>query len=671
LNGPALGILALAILCSAILPASAQTDGDPVRNALVVIADRDSEELHRLLDAGGSPSNVDKMLGAAQSLIPASAYRAPTGADGSFNFQDPIAAGTYNASVFAPGYVMGGNAPTISIDGAGSPVNVTVFMQPSAVLSGRVTDSEGKPIPGIIVAVGSRHSTNYDVTMDDGLFVLDTGLKTGSHEVHAFKPALADVSEFVDNFKEINLPIESRVAPFIKEQDKGYISFSSTVDLEQGKLTMLNIELDDSNVLSGKVGDSAGKPVQGVAVLAFSQDSDEVRSIAVTDENGNYSLANDLASGQHNIIVPSLFGKGYSAFRTSVSVPAASELDIVLQNSTTIGGRVIDANGNPVAGAKISAIDKQSAQSDNIQDFLAGSIAETTSGTDGSFEITKGLANGTYIATASFGDVPVASSVELSSGTSAAQIELGFTDVISIRGAVRDPAGIPIENASIAPGFASVFASADSLSVRSGPGGEFVLTAPTNGSTDESLYEELTVSAPSYETTVAQVTQVMNITLDKIVSTSISGKVISQKSSQPPVEIALSRQGTLVLAHNGTDYEIGIRTNSRVLDASLDQPAKRIDIELEGVQGSAGSSELVVPKDFLGGPFALSLDGEISRDFTISENQTHSVIGVTHDHALRDMALQGTTVVPDFPVAVVAAALAMATALAYRRLRPS
>jgi hypothetical protein len=78
-----------------------------------------------------------------------------------------------------------------------------------------------------------------------------------------------------------------------------------------------------------------------------------------------------------------------------------------------------------------------------------------------------------------------------------------------------------------------------------------------------------------------------------------------------------------------------------------------------------------VPKDFLGGPFALSLDGEISRDFTISENQTHSVIGVTHDHALRDMALQGTTVVPDFPVAVVAAALAMATALAYRRLRPS
>jgi protocatechuate 3,4-dioxygenase beta subunit len=636
----------------------------------VVIADRDSEELHRLLDAGGSPSNVGKVLDAAQSLISVSAYRAPTGPDGSFSFQEPIAAGTYNASVFAPGYVMSGAAPTISVDGASS-ANFTVFMQPSAVLSGKVTDSEGKPIPGIIVAVGSRHSTNYDVTMDDGVFVLDTGLRTGTHEIHAFKPALADVEEFVDNFKEVNLPIESRVAPFVRGQDKGYISSSSTVALEQGKLTMLNIELADSNVISGRVTDGAGKPIQGVAVLAFGQDGDEVRSIAVTDAGGNYSLANDLAAGQHNIIVPSIFGKGYSAFRSSVSIPADSELDIALQNSTTIGGRVVDANGNPVAGARISAIDKRSAQSDNVQDFLAGSMAETTSATDGSFEITRGLANGTYIATASFGDVPVASSVELSSGTSAAQIALEFTDVISIRGTVKDPAGIPIENASIAPGFASVFASPDSLSVRSGPGGGFVLTAPTNGSTDASLYEEITVSAPSYETTTAQVTQGMNVKLDKIASASISGKVISQKSSQPPVEIALSRQGTLVLAHNGTDYEIGIRTNSRILDASLDQPAKRLDIKLEGVQGSAGSSELVVPKDFLGGPFAVSLDGEIGSDFTISENQTHSVISVTHDHGLQDLALQGTTVVPDLPAALAAAAVAMAGALAYRKLRPS
>ena len=654
-----------------LLPATAQSDGIPVKNALVVISDPDTEELQRLLDAGGTPSSVVKMLDAAQSLLSTLAYSASTNADGSFNFGAPLEPGSYNASVFAPGYVMGGEVPRISVDGSGASRNVTVFMQPSAVLSGKVTDQDGKSLSGIIVAVGNRHSTNYDVTMDDGVFVLDTGLKTGSHQVYAFKPAVANASRLQELFEEINLPIESRVAPFIRTEPEGYVAFSSLVKLEQGKLTVLNVELADSSVVSGKVTDRAGKPIPEVAVLAFGQSTDDVRSIAITDGDGNYTLENDLAPGQYSIIVPSIFSRGYASYSTNVTVSANDELDIVLQNSTTLGGRVVDANGDPVSGARITAIDKQAIQADSIQEFLAGSMAETTSASDGSFTIGRGLANGTYIATASFGDVPVSSSIELSSGRTSAQIELGFSDVISIRGTIRDPAGVPIENATVAPGFASVFESAESLSVFSGPGGKFVLTAPTSGPTEQSLYDEVVVSAPSYETAIAQVAHDMNVTLNKIENALISGKVIAQESAQPPIEIALSREGTLIFMHNGTGHEVGIRTNSRVVDVGFDQPAKRVDIRLEGVQGSAGSSELVVPKDFLGGPFALSLDGAMSNEFTMAENQTHSVITMMHDHGLQELTLQGTTVVPEFPAAVAAAALGLAAALVYRRLKSS
>ena len=396
-----------------------------------------------------------------------------------------------------------------------------------------------------------------------------------------------------------------------------------------------------------------------------------MRSIAITDGDGNYTLENDLAPGEYNIIMPSIFGRGYASFSTNVTISAGEILDITLQNSTTIGGRVVDANGNPVSGARITAIDKRSTNANSIQEFLAGSMAETTSAGDGSFTIRRGLANATYTATASFGDVPVASSIELSSGRTSAQIQLGFSEVISIQGTVRDPAGNPIENATVAPGFASVFESAESLSVTSGPGGRFVLTAPTSGPTEQSLYDEVVVSAPNYETAIAQVAQDMNVTLNRIEDAFISGKIIAQKSSQPPIEIALSREGTLNFVHNGTDHEIGIRTNSRIVDASLDQPAKRLDIRLEGVQGSAGSSELVVPKDFLGGPFALSLDGAVSEEFTITENQTHSVITVAHDHGLQELTLQGTTVVPEFQFAIAAAAFSFLAALAYRRLKSS
>lgn len=369
--------------------------------------------------------------------------------------------------------------------------------------------------------------------------------------------------------------------------------------------------------------------------------------------------------------MPSIFSRGYSPYEANLTVPVGNELDIVLQNSTAIGGRVVDADGDPVAGATVSAIDKGASQTTSIQEFLAGGMSETTSGSDGSFTINRGLANATYIATASFGDVPVASTVELDSGDRSAQIELPFTDVISIRGTVRDPSGVPIENASIAPGFVSVIAGGDAFSVTSGSGGRFVLTAPTSGSSEESLYDEVIVAAPTYETTIAQVSPEMIVTLNKIANASIEGSVIAQKSAQPPIEIALSRQGTMVFAHNGTEHQVGIHTNSRIVDASFDQPGKTINVRLEGVQGSAGMSELAVPKDFLGGPFVLSLDDTMSKDFTMSENRTHTIVTVAHDHGLQELTLQGTTVVPEFPAALVAAAIAVTAGLAFRRLKPT
>ena len=671
LNHLAVGVLALAILYSAILPVNAQMEGIPVSNALVVIADRDAKELQQLLRAGGTPSNIDKMVDAAQSLLASSAYRASTGEEGQFEISAPFFPGIYNASVFAPGYVATGGPAAITIDGMHTSQNVTVYLQPSAVLTGRVTDPEGKPMPGIIVAVGSRHSSNYDVTMDDGVFVLDTGLKTGTHQIHAFKPPVANLSKLQDLYGEINLPIESRVPPFIRGETAGYVAFASTIKLEQGKLTVLNIPLQKSDVVSGRVTNTGGDPVSGVAILAFGQNGNDVKSVAITDTDGNYSLENDLAPGQYDLIVPSIFGRGYSAYNASLTVPANEAVNFVLQNSSIVGGRVVDANGEPVTGARILAIEKKAAQTDSIKEFLAASMAETTSDADGRFVIDHGLANGTYIATASFGDVPVSNSVELGSGRTTAQIPLEFTDIISIEGSIRDPAGLPIESASVIPGFASVFSRPEAFAVSSGTDGRFILRAPVNAAAEESMYDEVVIAAAGYETVTAQVDSNMNVTLDKVAGSTITGTVIAQRSLQPPVEIALSRQGTISLDHNGTVYRVGLHTNSRVIDASFDQPAKKVNIQLEGIQGTAGLSELAIPKELLAGQFTVALDGVMTEEFTISENQTHSIITVNHDHNLQELTIQGTSVVPEFPIVSAIAAMAAAAALAYRRLRLS
>jgi protocatechuate 3,4-dioxygenase beta subunit len=470
------------------------------------------------------------------------------------------------------------------------------------------------------------------------------------------------------------------------------------------------MQLEKSNVVAGKVTDKNGNPVPEVAVLAFAKGSDDVKSVAITDAAGNYTLDNDMAQGQYNVIIPSIFARGYSPYNASITVPANDGQEannnnnsntrnssnynhiIVLQNSSKIGGRVVDANGKPVSGATIFAIEKQFSQADSVQEFLAGSMAEGTSNTNGDFVIDRGLGNnGTdYVVTASFGDVPISRSMELRSGEPSSQIMLDFTDTISIKGTVRDHNGTPIENASVAPGFASVFGSPEDLSVATGAKGNFTLTAPVNDSSDRSLYGDVVVAAPGYETATAQVSEGLNmntntntniITLNSLVDVSVTGTVVAQKTMlQSPVEIALSRQGTIILDHNGTAYEIGLHTNSRVVNASFDAKAKTIEIGLEGVKGAAGTTELAIPKAMLGGPFAVSLDGTAvaeegdDADFALlRENQTHSVVAVSHDHGLQELTIQGTTAVPELPITLAMAAviIAIATSIAYRRLKPS
>jgi protocatechuate 3,4-dioxygenase beta subunit len=657
----ALAVLALAL--TVIVPASAQS-GVPVKNALVVVSEQEDLILQSMIATGGSPSNVQMALETA-GLLSTSAPYISTNGSGQFELNEALQPGTYNVTVFAPGFVA--SSEGIAVGGSGVSRNLTIFMQPSAMVSGRVTDEQGSPIPGIVVAASSPHSANYDVTMDDGVFVLDTGLKTGQHDIYAFKPGI-DIArlQYLLNNTEL-YPLENKIPNLFKTQAGGYLSHVSTVQLEQGKLTTLNMQLKSSHMISGRVADSAGNPVPGVAVFAFKGNGDMAETTVITDSDGKYVLDNDLAPGKYTIVIPSLFSKGYAPASSTVTVPVEEATDFVLHKSSTISGRVVEANGTPVANATIFAISKSLDVDDTqLARFLAASIATAKTDQDGKFTLDNGIADATYVVTASFGSVPVSSTLEVKSG-SPANIVLNFHEIITIQGKVTDGSGKPIENASVVPSFASAISGAELFATKTGPDGAYELSIPLKDNSTRSFFDEITVSADGYKSTTAKSN--VTVELEKMPAIKIAGAVIAQKPLSPSVETVLMRTGTIIFEHEDRQYDVGLQTNSRVLDGTFDPPSKSIRINLEGVQDATGKSEFSIPKEFMSGPFAISLDGRLAEGVIVTENQTYSTIAVEYDHDLKEITIQGTTAVPEFPLPAILTAAVLAATLAWNRLR--
>src|SRR5438093_13718872 len=98
------------------MPASAQS-GVPVRNALVVVSGQQDMMLQSMISTGGSPSSVQKALETA-GLLSTFALHVSTDAYGRFELNAPLEPGTYNVTVFAPGFVASSDSMTIKASDA-------------------------------------------------------------------------------------------------------------------------------------------------------------------------------------------------------------------------------------------------------------------------------------------------------------------------------------------------------------------------------------------------------------------------------------------------------------------------------------------------------------------------------------------------------------------------
>lgn len=302
-----------------------------------------------------------------------------TGVDGSFRLADlPKRRGTVVADGGEDGFAEAGGATP------GSTAPLVLSLAPPAILEGRTLDASSlKPVPRVRLEVASGSGRFAARSGPDGRYRL-RGVRPGSATVRAEEP---------------------RHVPWARR----------SVPVEKGATRTLDVLLTRGATLSGRVVDEEGRPVTGagVSLLSSTESAFEaairIRSASSsrlrTRSDGSFT-ADRLPPGesQRLLVRHPEFESGTVGGISLVAGGVRSGVVVTIRRGVVLAGRVRDPDGEPIAGAEVTA-----GPSFAVRSSGAGSLARrragaweeprtARSGADGSFEL-RGLEPGSVAVT--------------------------------------------------------------------------------------------------------------------------------------------------------------------------------------------------------------------------------------------------------------------------------
>jgi uncharacterized GH25 family protein len=344
-----------------------------------------------------------------------------TNADGSFRLQAPTAGEEaigflkdWSVTVLKAGYAAA-QADHKSL-APGTPV--TIRLTRGVELKGRVTASDGTPLPGVAVSAA-----------EDGAF---GGMLLPMHVI------LASIGG--DGWTKTDAAgrFEMRVRPVVH-----HLSFRKPGHApkvvrghDPRSAAPLEVALDPAALLRGRVARADGSGIAGVTVAA-TQEMRWQASSAVTGPDGAFELA-DLAPGQYQLTASDQ-DLGIHLSRT---VEAPGDVQMVLGPAATLRGRVTDAaTGLPVTRFKIAVTPDEASerQAREVPAEDAGgafSIADVPVGEVGVVATAAGYA-------ARRADVTVTADAE------APELELALAPEAPIAGRITSEAKAPVPEARV------------------------------------------------------------------------------------------------------------------------------------------------------------------------------------------------------------------------------
>jgi endonuclease YncB( thermonuclease family) len=95
-------------------------------------------------------------------------------------------------------------------------------------------------------------------------------------------------------------------------------------------------------------------------------------------------------------------------------------------------------------------------------------------------------------------------------------------------------------------------------------------------------------------------------------------------------------------------WNISISSNSGISEFKFIPEEKSISFNVSGAKGTEGFCNITIPRALLDGPWKVYVDGE-QTPFTEAKNSTHSSIYITYSHSTRNIKIEGTNIIPEFP----------------------
>lgn len=262
---------------------------------------------------------------------------------------DGLKPGTWALAVEAPGYAspVDDADSTVQVTADGPDVTKDFVLASGALVTGKITDSEGAAVPRARVALFAKDANRYGSRVRDLATMADA---TGRYRLSAVPPRV-----------DVYLDVTS---------DDAVRTMSASFHAKAGETLTVDVRLKKGSRILGRVVDAGGRSVRGARVRfghlepedvgrasnTYNADQYLTTRVFTADDGGDF-VCDRVPPGTTLVKVEA---DGFAAwFRRDLTVPEEGDLAGVtatLEGATTIRGRVTDAEtGAGIGGAWVYA----------------------------------------------------------------------------------------------------------------------------------------------------------------------------------------------------------------------------------------------------------------------------------------------------------------------------